>query len=223
MTDLVLVRHGETIWHAENRYTGSSDIPLTPRGREQAERLAVWAKQARPDALWVSPLLRARDTARPVAEAAGLEPREDARLREVDFGRGEGLTTADMRDAFPERLAAFHADPSHHHLPDGEHPADAVERGMACLREIHRLHPDGRVLIVGHSTLNRLLLCRLTGAPLSEYRRLFPLMRNCAITEVRLNGAYGAADRASLLQFNTPAEAFGDSPAPSAGPEEETP
>ncbi|KIE27900.1 phosphoglycerate mutase [Streptomyces sp. MUSC 125] len=219
MTDLVLVRHGETIWHAENRYTGRSDIPLTPRGHEQAEQLAAWAKRARPDALWVSPLLRARDTARPVAEATGLEPREDPRLREIDFGRGEGLTTAEMREAFPGRLAAFHSDPSGHHLPDGERPADAVERGLACLREINRRHPDGRVLVVGHSTLNRLLLCRLTGVPLSEYRRLFPLMRNCAITEVRFQGA----DRAALLQFNTPAEAFADFPAPAVGPEEETP
>ncbi|MCH0564132.1 MULTISPECIES: histidine phosphatase family protein [unclassified Streptomyces] len=219
MTDLVLVRHGETIWHAENRYTGRSDIPLTPRGREQAEQLAAWAKRARPDALWVSPLLRARDTARPVAEATGLEPREDPRLREIDFGRGEGLTTADMRDVFPEQLAAFQADPALHHLPDGERPADAVERGMAALREIHRLHPDGRVVVVGHSTLNRLLLCHLLGVPLSEYRRLFPLMRNCAITELRFHGT----DTAALVQFNTPAEAFGDFPAPAAGPEEETP
>ncbi|WP_149184716.1 histidine phosphatase family protein [Streptomyces sp. TRM49041] len=219
MTDLVLVRHGETIWHAENRYTGRSDIPLTPRGREQAEHLAAWAKHARPDALWVSPLRRARDTAQPIVEATGLEPREDPRLREIDFGRGEGLTTADMRDAFPERLAAFYADPARHHLPDGEPTAEAVERGMACLREVHRLHPDGRVLIVGHSTLNRLLLCHLSGVPLSEYRRLFPLMRNCAITEVR----YGGGDRAALLQFNTPAEAFDGFPAPTAVTEEETP
>lgn len=219
MTDLVLVRHGETIWHAENRYTGHSDIPLTSRGHEQAQQLAAWAKQARLDALWVSPLARARDTAAPVAQSTGLEPHVDARLREIDFGRGEGLTTAQMRERFPDALAAFHRDPADHHLPGGEHPADAVTRAKQCLYEIHQAHPDGRVLIVGHSTLNRLLVCHLMGLPLSQYRRLFPVVRNCAVTEIRWDGA----DTVSLLQLNTPTETPTDSPAPSAGPLEATP
>jgi broad specificity phosphatase PhoE len=219
VTDLVLVRHGETIWHARNRYTGRSDIPLTPRGREQADHLAAWAKQAGLDAIWVSPLARARDTATPAALATGLEPHVDARLREIDFGRGEGLTTAQMRQRFPEALAAFHRDPATHHLPGGENPADAVTRAAACLRDINDSHPDGRVLLVGHSTLNRLLLCHLIGVPLSEYRRLFPVVGNCAITEIRWDGA----DTVSLLRFNTPVETLTDSPARSAGPQEATP
>ena len=65
MTRLVLVRHGETIWHAENRYAGSSDIPLSPRGLEQAEQLAKWASRADLAAIWISPLRRARETAGP--------------------------------------------------------------------------------------------------------------------------------------------------------------
>ncbi|MDI3417599.1 histidine phosphatase family protein [Streptomyces luteolus] len=202
MTDLILVRHGETIWHAENRYTGRSDIPLTPRGRTQADHLATWAKQANLEALWVSPLGRALKTAAPSASATGLEACVDARLRELDFGDAEGMTTAEMRAAFPEALAAFHRDPAGDHLPGGELPADAVRRAMECLDEIRAAHPNGRVLIVGHSTLNRLLLCHLTGVPLSEYRRRFPVVRNCAVTELRWDGSANV----SLLQFNTPTE-----------------
>ncbi len=105
MTSIFLVRHGETVWHANNRYAGRTDVALTPRGRDQAEQLAAWATGAALDGLWCSSLSRARDTAAPVAAATGLELQVDARLCELDFGRAEGLTAADMARAFPEALA----------------------------------------------------------------------------------------------------------------------
>lgn len=200
MTELILVRHGETVWHAENRYAGSSDIELTSRGQDQAAQLAEWASlQADLTDLWCSPLGRARATAAPVAEATGLTPRLDPRLREVDFGLGEGMTVAEMQERFPDRLAAFRADPVNDHLPGGEDPRDAVERGVSCLREIAQDGPDARVLVVAHTTLIRLCLCRLLGIPESEYRRVFPFLRNAGLTAIRLEG-----DSCSLLEFNTP-------------------
>lgn len=201
MTRIVLVRHGETVWHADNRYAGRSDVALTPLGHEQAERLAGWAAAAELDAIWCSPLSRARETADAVALATGQQPTVDARLAELDFGRGEGLTTADMREQFPDALAAFHADPAAHHLPDGEDPRAAADRSLACLRDIASAHPSGRVLVVAHTTLIRLTLCDLIGVPIGNYRRLFPFVRNGAITEIRLE-----AGGASLMQFNTPLE-----------------
>lgn len=200
MTDLILVRHGETVWHAENRYAGSSDIALTGRGRQQAERLADWAERAQLDALWVSPLRRARDTAAPVAHATGLSPRIDERLVELDFGQAEGLTKAEMNRRFPGARKAFEEDPVGHPLPAGEDPNHAVVRAIACLTEIVREHPDGRALVVWHVTLKRLLLCRLLGIPLRHYRNRFPAVRNCAITTVRWNGTGLAA----LLEYNAP-------------------
>jgi broad specificity phosphatase PhoE len=201
VTELVLVRHGETIWHAENRYAGSSDVPLTPQGIEQAERLAGWARTGELEALWCSPLSRARETARRVADATGLTPRVDSRLRELHFGEGEGLTAVEMEQRFPGRLAAFRADPVTHHLPGGEDPRRAVERAMESLEEITLAVPEGRVLVVAHTTLIRLCLCRLLGIPLSHYRRVFPFLRNAGLTVVRLLDG-----QASLLEFNTPIE-----------------
>lgn len=201
MTHLVLVRHGETVWHAENRYTGSSDVPMTDRGRAQADRLARWAERAGLAAVYSSDLARTTETARPSADVTGLPLRTDPRLRELDFGDGEGLTAAEMGERFPDALAAFRADPAAHPLPGGESPAAAVERAGAALREIRAELPDGRVLVVGHSTLFRLLLCDLLGLPLGAYRRLFPLLRNCALTELLVDDG-GAA----LLQYNTPTD-----------------
>jgi broad specificity phosphatase PhoE len=201
VTNLVLVRHGETVWHAENRYAGRTDVALNDRGREQARRLARWAATAGLDAVWCSPLIRARETAEAAAAVAGLTAQVDERLVELDFGRGEGLTSGDMEQRFPEALEAFRADPATHHLPGGEDPYAAVTRALACLGEIADEHPFGRVLVVAHTTLLRLTLCRLIGVDLGEYRRLFPLVRNAALTEIAFGG-----DHIALLQFNAPLE-----------------
>ncbi len=200
MTDLVLVRHGETVWHAENRYAGRSDVALTERGHEQARSLARWAAGANLDALWCSELQRSRETAAPCAEASGLVPRVDPRLNEVDFGHGEGLTAHELRQRFPLEADAFSDDPVRHPLPGAEDPRAATARAIACLTDIAEEVPHGRVLVVAHNSLIRLTLCHLLRVPLSEYRRLFPLIRNCALNEVRLL----TGKRPALLQFNTP-------------------
>jgi broad specificity phosphatase PhoE len=199
MTYLVVVRHGQTVWHAENRYAGSSDVALTIHGREQAAQLAGWARTARLAAVWASPLSRARATAQACADVTDLPLQIDERLRELDFGAGEGLTSAEMGARFPDALGAFRADPVAHHLPDGEDPVKAAARFTECLHDLAQQHPDGRVLVVAHTTAMRLALCRLIGVPLSEYRRLFPFVRNCGLTELRLTDG-----QAAVLQFNTP-------------------
>ena len=204
MTHLVLIRHGETVWHAENRYVGRTDIPLSARGQEQAERLARWASSARLGSIWASPLLRARQTAAPVERATKLMARVDSRLQELDFGQGEGLTQAEIARSFPKAFAAFEADPAAHPLPDGENPRHAAERAISCFREIVRTHPDERVLAIAHNTLIRLALCGLIGVPLSHYRTLFPSVINGALIEIRLDG-----DRTSLLRFNVPLRSIG--------------
>ncbi|GAA1296088.1 histidine phosphatase family protein [Streptomyces javensis] len=212
MTDFVLVRHGETVWHAENRYAGRTDVPLTEHGRKQAAELGAWAagqrldggpeRRQRLDAVLSSPLSRARLTAEPAAAALGLTPRVDERLYEVDFGRGEGLTRAEMRERFPAELDAFLTDPVAHHLPGGEDPAAAADRAIGCLTDIAQEVPEGRVLVVAHSTLVRLVLCQLLGIPLARYRQVFPRLENGALTELRLRHG-----RASLLRLNAPATA----------------
>ena len=197
MTRLVLVRHGETIWQAENRYAGSSDIPLSARGAEQAQLLAKWALTADLAALWTSPLLRARETAAPSECATGIAAHVDSRLREIHFGQGEGLTNAEISQTFPGAFAAFQSDPVSYHLPGGENPQDVVHRAIECLNEIEASYPGGRVMVVTHNTLIRVTLCHLLGVPLSKYRTLFPTIDNGALSEIELQNS-----QASLLRFN---------------------
>jgi broad specificity phosphatase PhoE len=199
MTHLFLVRHAETVWHRENRYAGRADIALSPRGCEQAEQLSSWASSARLEAIWVSPLLRARQTAAPSEHATGLTAVVDSRLEEVGYGQAEGLTRAEMQQRFPEALAAFEADPIAHPLPGAENPHGAVERAIACFRDIAAKHSNGRVLVVTHKTLIRVALCALIGVPLSRFRDIFPLIGNTTLTEICLHD--GAA---ALLRLNVP-------------------
>jgi probable phosphoglycerate mutase len=203
MTDLVLARHGETRWHEDNRYAGVSDVDLTPRGWQQARALSRWAAAAGLAAVWSSPLIRARRTAAESAEATSIPMHLDDRLRELDFGAGEGLTAAQMEERFPEAREAFCRDPVVHHLPGGEDPVEACRLFVSCLDEIAVRHGDARVLVVAHTTAIRLALCSLLGIELSEYRRVFPTLGNCALTEIRIKPG---TSRAALLQFNASIE-----------------
>jgi probable phosphoglycerate mutase len=202
MSRIVMVRHGETVWHAENRYAGRRDIALTSNGLEQAERLARWAlTEGDITSVWSSTLSRARDTAFPAARALDLPLQVDERLVELDFGQGEGLTSVEMLQKMPAAFTAFRADPVRNFLPEGEDPVAAVERAMIALGAIAKSAGEpGRSLVVAHSTLLRLVLCKMLEIPLSHYRTVFPSFNNCSLTEVRL-----APDgTASLLMFNVP-------------------
>lgn len=202
MTRIVLVRHGETVWHSENRYAGSTDINLTPKGVRQAEKLANWARHADISAVWSSTLSRARMTAQPTADTLNLPLCMDERLIELDFGRGEGLTDAEMVAKFPMQRAAFKLDPVTHHLPGGEDPVLAARRAMAALADLAAAAAAGRILVVTHNTLIRLVLCTILEIPLSRYRNVFPQLMNGTFTELSLS-AFPLLD-AGLLSFNAP-------------------
>lgn len=195
---LLLVRHGETEWHAENRYAGTSEVGLTDRGRRQAEGLAahLTATGERITALYRSPQGRAAATAEPSARALGLEPVVLDDLREVHFGIAEGRVLSELD---PQVVAAFRADPVAGAFPGAEPTADAARRGAAALRTIAAREDGGRVLVVAHNTLIRLSLCELLGIPVRDYRRVFPRLENAAITEIGVDD-----DATSLRRFNLP-------------------
>ena len=195
-TTIVLARHGRTEWHHGNRYTGSTDLPIDDVGVQQAQQVKDWALGYAPDALWCSPMLRARQTIAPIAEALQLEPTLDARLREVDFGTAEGKMLGELPPAVAK---AFELDPVRDHFPGGENPVDAADRVREVFDEIGRRHPGQKVLAVAHNTLIRLLVCRVLGLRLNDYRRLLPALGPAALVRFRWqDGTVG------LEAFNVP-------------------
>lgn len=208
MLTLHYARHGETTWHAGNRYAGHTDIPLTERGLEQATALADWAAGERISRVVASDLRRAADTARPAASALGLELELDPRFREIAYGQAEGLTQEETAKRFPEARAAYERTPATSPLPGAEVGTAAAARALEAVWDLTRTRTEHRVLVVAHSGVGRLLFSALLGIPLNDYRRVFPWLENSAITTIRLPTAPATpnelAGTGQLLEFNRP-------------------
>lgn len=149
---LVLLRHGETEQSLERRFSGSSDLPLTAKGEEQA-RAAAERIAGTPaiSAIYSSPLRRARQTAEAVSAAIGVPVQVDDELREVDFGDWEGMTFTEAQDAGGDAFARWMGS-TDYAPPGGESQAQCLERIAAVRNRLLRTHKGERVLVVTHMT-----------------------------------------------------------------------
>jgi 2,3-bisphosphoglycerate-dependent phosphoglycerate mutase len=201
-TRVVLTRHGETVWHAGNRYAGRTEVDLTDAGRAQAESLVAWSRRERPDAILSSPLGRAIETARPSAAALGRDLVIVDELTEVDFGIAEGRTIGELRQSHPDVVERFRRDPVVHHFPGAEKPETAARRGAEALRRAAAGHAGATILVVAHNTLLRLALCQLLDIPIPRYRAVFPRLDNAALTELSMPD--DGTGPVSLISLNVP-------------------
>ena len=182
MTTIFLARHGESDWNVEKRFQGHSDRPLTKRGREQAHALADLVGSEKIDAVYTSPLSRARETAEIVAARAGLKAVALPELREVDTGSWSGLSRADVEARFPEGFARWRSGGSG--WEDGESYEEMAERVIGALRKIAEDHPDGRVLVISHGGPIRAIHAAAEGLAIKDYRRLKPVEPNARLSAV---------------------------------------
>jgi probable phosphoglycerate mutase len=151
MTHFVVVRHGETRWNVEQRMQGHFDSPLTAAGREQAAAIARRLAADRPFDLMVSSDLgRAFDTARAIAAATGHEVRIDARLRERNWGIGEGLSYAGIGRRYPDAFRPDHEVDPDYAVPGGESRRAFHARVVAAFEDLAAAHPAGRIVVVTH-------------------------------------------------------------------------
>lgn len=162
---LVFMRHGETTLSRDgNRFCGDLEPDITPLGQEQAHaaRETLSRINAHPDALWVSPRLRAQQTARILLPSADWQIMDD--LRELAFGAWEGLTKEEAARLTPEAYAAWEADPYHNAPPRGESGLAARPRIDRVLQAIDQSAAH-TILIVSHITFLRLLVGLLIDIP----------------------------------------------------------
>jgi glucosyl-3-phosphoglycerate phosphatase len=173
----VLWRHGQTVWNAERRFQGQSDIPLDEVGQAQAERAARLLAALRPDLIVSSDLSRAAGTAAALGRLVGLEVRMDKDLRERSGGSWEGLTDTEIRTRYPVEHASWIP-------PDGEPSAVVAERVAGALLRIADAvsEPDfatGLAVVASHGAALRLGMSRLLGMPAELSGVLGPLS-NCS-------------------------------------------
>ena len=140
-TTLVLVRHGETDWNADNRFQGHADPPLNETGRAQARALATELRREVFAALYTSPLQRAAETAAIIGYELGLEPRPNDALKEVDVGSWSGLTRAEVEQRYPTGFARWLE--FGHGWDDGETYDELGARVVTGLTRIGERHDGG--------------------------------------------------------------------------------
>lgn len=170
---MVLWRHGQTLWNAEGRFQGQTDIPLDEVGVQQAENAARRLAALRPTAIVSSDLGRAMATAAPLARLTGLAVASDKDLRERHGGAWEGLTDAEIRARYPAEHAAWQP-------PGGESPAAVAERaGTALARIADSMTAGNLTVIVSHGAALRLGAAWLLGFPEELWGTIGPLA-NCA-------------------------------------------
>jgi broad specificity phosphatase PhoE len=155
-TRLLLVRHGETVLGAEDRYAGHSDTPLTARGRRQVARLRLRVARLKPDVVYCSDLPRCRETA--AILVPGRDLRVSRRIREIDFGRWEGLTKAEIEAAYGDLYRRWRANPSVGRPARGESVPELRRRARRFAAELARRHPGETLLLVTHGGVIRALL-----------------------------------------------------------------
>jgi broad specificity phosphatase PhoE len=156
---VTLVRHGQTERSAVGMYSGQLDVPLTATGREQAQRTAARLADASVDAVVTSPLIRARDTAQAIADAAGVPLTVDERFIEVDYGPFEGLDRDGARAQFGAAFEAWRADPFGSPVPGMEPLPQALARARAATADALAAHEHP--VIVGHQGILRIVLVAL--------------------------------------------------------------
>ncbi|MDO8466026.1 MAG: histidine phosphatase family protein, partial [Gallionella sp.] len=170
MTDLWLVRHGQTDWNLAGRWQGqASHAPgLNDMGRIQALAVRDQLKDVNFSAIYSSDLLRARQTAELIAEPLGLTVALEPRLREINLGVWEGMLSSEIETQYPQELAERARAPFHTYAPQGESPLEVAERVIATVNDIAGKHANESVLIVAHGVSLAVIICHAQGFPLDE-------------------------------------------------------
>jgi broad specificity phosphatase PhoE len=169
---------------------GPDRYPLNEEGWQQARFLAETLRSEPIDAVYASDLARAADTAEEIARPHRLDVRRDARLREIDQGRWEGLTVPEIHRRDAALHARWEAAPLSVRLPGGESIADVQERALAALREILERHAGGLICLVTHKVVMTIMRCHLTGEPLEPALRRLPA--NASFERIDLAATSGA-------------------------------
>jgi broad specificity phosphatase PhoE len=187
VTELLLIRHGETDWNREGRFQGHADPPLNDLGRAQGRELAASLRGEQVAAVYASPLRRAFETAELLAATRGLTAVAVEGLREVDVGSWQSLTRAEVEARFPEQFRRW-IDYGQG-WDDGETYEKMGERVIAALGELAARHESERIMGVTHGGPIRAALAHAAGLSHAEARRRGPVIGNCFVARLDVQGS----------------------------------
>ena len=194
MTELILIRHGETDWNVQGRFQGQIDVPLNAMGLRQAALMAERMARERGDVFYCSDLLRTRQTAAPAAARLALGAVPDAALREQHFGVLEGLSFDEVKARHPDELAAWLRHDPDYALPGGESVRSFHARVLAAVRVLAAQHAGLRLAIVTHGGVLDMIYRTVHALPLVG-------PRTCPIPNAGLNRLRLRSDALEIVSW----------------------
>ena len=162
MTQIMLVRHGETEWNVKEVFRGRIDIELNETGLQQAQLLAEYLSGTKIDAIYSSPLKRALTTAEIVANYHKLNVEVAPGLMDLDYGGWQGLPHQEVRSKYGRLYAQWINCPEQIKMPAGESLDEVRRRAMSVVDSVMAKY-GGIVVLVSHRVVNKVLICALLG------------------------------------------------------------
>ncbi|TET17798.1 MAG: histidine phosphatase family protein [Dehalococcoidia bacterium] len=189
MSRLLLVRHGETELKSSKRLWGHTDVKLSALGLKQAERLRDRLATQKIDAIYSSDLQRALATAKIIASRYQVEVTACAELREINFGKIEGLNFEEIIQLYPEVVKSLMQRGPNLKFPGGESLDELSNRVSKFVDRLKKHTTEETILIVVHSGVLRTLICQLLGIELWHIYQFVPDLASLSILETYSEGA----------------------------------
>ena len=187
VTQILLIRHGQSLGNAEGRFGGHTDTPLSARGRKQAKATAEILSTEKLTAIYASDLARSLETAAPLSKLTGLQVTRAAEFRERSVGVMEGLTFEEAAAQHPEQYAALLQRDFEHVLLGGESYRQTLDRAARKLDEAIARHRGGRIAIFTHTGTICILALHIMGAlDAPELKPVWIHSSNCGISRFEL-------------------------------------
>jgi broad specificity phosphatase PhoE len=173
-TRIILIRHGETEWNRLHRFQGRSDLPLNPKGNNQARALALALKSETITTIYSSPLKRAIETARHIHRFHPSAPLiKESGLMEMDLGDFEGMEAQRWAAQHLDFRQAWEKNPATLAMPGGESLKEVQQRAIDSLERITAPYdPGSTLLICSHNFVIVSLLCFASKTSLDQFREL---------------------------------------------------
>jgi broad specificity phosphatase PhoE len=193
--EIILARHGETEWNKNEVFRGRADVGLNAVGRQQVAQLGEYLSAEKIDLVYSSPLKRAVGTAEAIAGSRGIGVNTIENLIDFDYGEWQGLTLVEVKQRYPELYQDWLDTPEQVKVPGGGSMANDRDRVMPFLEDAVMRCGEGKVALVSHRVVLKVLICALLGLGNDHFWNI--RLDNGAITRFVFNG-----DRVILTEHN---------------------
>ena len=172
MTQIILVRHGETPWNKDKIFRGTVDIPLNDTGREEADLAGEWLQKEIINAAYCSPLSRARDTAQAICKYHKVQVVDLPGLADINYGEWQGLPLTEVKEVYADLYRQWETAPHTVRFPKGETLEEVKARAWAAVEEVVQRHPGQTILLAAHRAVNKVLIAAFIGLDNSNFWRI---------------------------------------------------